>query len=121
MKLPSFTKLETGNVLIAISFAGLLVLNVLPLSLFPTIILAVLLCLVGIIGKYIDEVEDDKERLSKYEEHLKTLHRGDTEKCICSDPSCTHNVPCSVRNLLSAISEDKRTGDTNPSTTETRR
>lgn len=118
MKLPS---LEIGNVLIAISFSGLLVLNVLPLSLLPTVILAVLLCLVGIIGKYIDEVEDDKERLSKYEEHLKTLHERDADEGACSDSSCAHADPYGVRGLFSTVSEDKRVGDKDTDTTEARR
>lgn len=73
----TFAGLEIGNVLVAISTTMLMALGSLPLSLPVLISLAVFLIILGIVGKYIDEVGDDNERLKLYEEHLKELlHRG---------------------------------------------
>lgn len=73
----TFAGLEIGNVLVAVSTTLLMALGSLPLSLPLLISLAVFLILLGIVGRYIDEVSDDNERLKLYEEHLKELlHRG---------------------------------------------
>ena len=73
----TFAGLEIGNVLVAISTTLLMALGSLPLSLPVLFSLAVFLIVLGIVGKYIDEVGDDNERLKLYEEHLKELlHRG---------------------------------------------
>lgn len=73
----TFAGLEIGNVLVAVSTTLLMALGSLPLSLPLLISLAVFLIILGIVGKYIDEVGDDNERLKLYEEHLKELlHRG---------------------------------------------
>lgn len=63
---------EVGNFLIALSTTGLMVLGVIPMSLTALIILAILLMIVGILGRYVDAVEDDVERILKYEEHIKS-------------------------------------------------
>ena len=62
--------LEAGNLCIALSTTGLMALGVIPMSLTALIILATLLMIVGILGRYVDSVEDDVERLLKYEEYI---------------------------------------------------
>ena len=72
----TFAGLEIGNVLVAISTTLLMALGSLPLSLPLLISLAMFLILLGVVGRYIDEVSDDNERLKLYEEHLKELLHG---------------------------------------------
>lgn len=67
---------EVGNFLVALSTTGLMALGVIPMSLTALIILAILLMIVGILGRYVDAVEDDVERLLKYEEHIKSSVDG---------------------------------------------
>ena len=62
--------LEAGNLCIALSTTGLMALGVIPMSLTALIILATLLMIVGILGRYVDSVEDDVERLLKYEKYI---------------------------------------------------
>ena len=69
--------LEAGNLCIALSTTGLMALGVIPMSLTALLILAIILFVVGVIGKYIDSVEDDVERLLKYEEYIRNSASGD--------------------------------------------
>lgn len=62
--------IEVGNFLIAISTTGMMALGVVPMSLTTIIVLAILFVVLGIVGRYVDAVEDDVERLLKYEEHI---------------------------------------------------
>ena len=64
------TKIEMGNFLIALSTSGLMALGVVPMSLSLLVALAVLFLLIGIVGRYVDAVKDDEQRLKKYEQHL---------------------------------------------------
>ena len=61
--------LQVGNLLASLSITALMALGVIPMSLTALLILAIILFVVGVIGKYIDSVEDDVERLLKYEEY----------------------------------------------------
>lgn len=63
--------IELGNVLFALSTVGLLALGVIDVSIPVLAISAGIFVVVGFFGKYIDEVEDDRERLEKYEEFIK--------------------------------------------------
>lgn len=72
----TFAGLEIGNVLVALSTIGLMGVGSLPFSVPVVVIFALTLVVLGVIGKYIDEVHDDHERLILYEKHLKELlHR----------------------------------------------
>lgn len=62
--------IEIGNFLIAISTTGMMSLGIVPMSISMLILLAVLFIVLGVVGRYVDAVEDDVERLLKYEEHL---------------------------------------------------
>lgn len=62
--------IEIGNFLIAISTTGMMALGIVPMSLTAIVILAIVFVVLGIIGRYVDAVEDDVERLLKYEEHI---------------------------------------------------
>ena len=68
--------LQVGNLLASLSTTGLMALGVIPMSLIALLILAIILFVVGVIGKYIDSVEDDVERLLKYEEHIRESADG---------------------------------------------
>lgn len=71
--------IEAGNLCIAISTTGLMALGAIPMSLSILISLALLFLVLGIIGRYVDAVEDDVERLLKYEEHVrKGVDSGNT-------------------------------------------
>lgn len=61
---------QIGNFLIAISTTGLMALGALPMSLTLLITLAIVFIIVGIFGRYVDAVEDDVERLLKYEQYI---------------------------------------------------
>ena len=62
--------IEIGNLLVSLSTTGLMALGVIPLS-FPLLVsLALFLLVVGIVGRYLDSIEDDAERLLVYEKHL---------------------------------------------------
>ena len=63
--------IEVGNLLFAASTMGLMLLGVLDVSIPVLAISAGIFVIVGFFGKYIDEVEDDRERLEKYEELIK--------------------------------------------------
>lgn len=69
--------IEVGNFLIAISTTGMMALGVVPMSLTTIIVLAVVFVVLGIVGRYVDAVEDDVERLLKYEEHIAKSIAGD--------------------------------------------
>ena len=62
--------IEIGNFLIAISTTGMMALGIVPMSLTAIVILAIVFVVLGIVGRYVDAVEDDVERLLKYEEHI---------------------------------------------------
>lgn len=64
------THIEIGNFLVALSTSGLMALGVIPMSLPLLIGLAILFLIIGVIGRYVDAVKDDEQRLMKYEEHL---------------------------------------------------
>ena len=64
------TKIEIGNFLIALSTSGFMALGIVPMSLSLLVALAVLFLLIGIVGRYVDAVKDDEQRLKKYEQHL---------------------------------------------------
>lgn len=68
--------LEAGNLCIALSTTGLMALGTIPMSLTLLIILATMFIVIGIIGRYVDAVEDDVERLLKYEEHIRESADG---------------------------------------------
>lgn len=73
------TRIEIGNFLIAISTTGLMAIGVIPMSLSLLIILAVILLFIGVIGRYVDAVKDDRQRLEKYEQHLDEYSRSGCE------------------------------------------
>lgn len=62
--------IEIGNFLIAISTTGMMALGIVPMSLTTIIALAIVFVVLGVVGRYVDAVEDDVERLLKYEEHI---------------------------------------------------
>ena len=62
--------IEIGNFLIAISTTGMMALGIVPMSLIAIVVLAIVFVVLGIVGRYVDAVEDDVERLLKYEEHI---------------------------------------------------
>jgi hypothetical protein len=62
--------IEVGNFLIAISTTGMMALGIVPMSLTTIIALAIVFVVLGVVGRYVDAVEDDVERLLKYEEHI---------------------------------------------------
>ena len=79
--------IEIGNFLIAISTTGMMALGIIPMSLAALAVLAILFIILGIIGRYVDAVEDDVERLLKYEEHLSKSVVSDSV-----DPSRTDSI-----------------------------
>lgn len=68
--------IEVGNFLVSLSTTGLMALGVVPMSLNVLIALAILLVIIGVVGRYIDSVQDDMERLKKYEQHLSQSASG---------------------------------------------
>lgn len=62
--------IEIGNFLVALSTTGLMALGVIPMSLTLLVALALLLLVIGVIGRYIDSVRDDAKRLKTYEKYL---------------------------------------------------
>lgn len=98
----TFAGLEIGNVLVAVSTTMLMALGSLPLSLPVLISLAVFLILLGVVGKYIDEVSDDNERLKLYEENLKELL---LREFASKDSSLIHSDIVSNDNLQSTDSK----------------
>ena len=68
--------IEIGNFLIAISTTGMMALGIIPMSLTAIVILAIVFVVLGIVGRYVDAVEDDVERLLKYEEHIRESADG---------------------------------------------
>lgn len=53
-------RIEIGNFLIAISSSGLMALGILPVSITTLITLAIILFALGVLGRYIDGVEDNR-------------------------------------------------------------
>ena len=104
----TFAGLEIGNVLVSISTTLLMALGSLPLSLPLLISLALVLVVLGIIGRYIDEVSDDNERMILYEEHLKEfLRREHADKTSSgANPNSSRNERIQLSN-----SEDKGCSD----------
>ena len=96
--------IEIGNVLVAISTTGFMAVGILPMSLTTLIILAIILLILGIVGRYMDEVQDDKERLKIYEESLNSnfLERVDYENTTDINAGAS-----SSNHLHTAVSEDK--------------
>ena len=66
----TIARIEVGNFLIAISTTGMMALGAIPMSLTTIIVLAIVFVVLGIVGRYVDAVEDDVERLLKYEERI---------------------------------------------------
>ena len=104
----TFAGLEIGNVLVSISTTLLMALGSLPLSLPLLISLALVLVVLGIIGRYIDEVSDDNERMILYEEHLKEFLRREhaDETSSGTNPNASRNECIQLSN-----SEDKGCSD----------
>ena len=104
----TFAGLEIGNVLVSISTTLLMALGSLPLSLPLLISLALVLVVLGIIGRYIDEVSDDNERMILYEEHLKEFLRREhaDEASSGTNPRASRNERIQLSN-----SEDKGCSD----------
>ena len=104
----TFAGLEIGNVLVSISTTLLMALGSLPLSLPLLISLALVLVVLGIIGRYIDEVSDDNERMILYEEHLKEFLRREhaDEASSGTNPHTSRNECIQLSN-----SEDKGCSD----------
>ena len=104
----TFAGLEIGNVLVALSTTCLMALGSLPLSLPLLISLALVLVVLGIIGRYIDEVSDDNERMILYEEHLKEFLRREhaDEDSSSTNPRASRNECIQLSN-----SEDKGCSD----------
>ena len=63
--------LEIGNLLVAISTTGLVVIGVIDMPIILLVSSAVVLVLLGIVGRTIDSIKDDKERLEVYANSLK--------------------------------------------------
>lgn len=82
-----FAHLEIGNLLVALSTTGLMALGVLPLSFELLIVFAILLFIIGVVGRYLDSVQDDVERLIVYEKHLSEGHRCNDDPDSFSSPS----------------------------------
>lgn len=68
--------IEIGNFLVALSTTGMMALGVISLSLPVLIVLALIFVVLGVIGRYVDSVEDDVERLLKYENYLRESAAG---------------------------------------------
>lgn len=86
----TFAGLEIGNVLVALSTICLMGVGSLPFSIPVIVFLSLILVVLGVVGKYIDEVSDDNERLILYEEHLKELlHRRTVDEDSSSSYSHT--------------------------------
>ncbi len=66
------SRINIGNLLVAVSTTGMMTLGVLPMSITTIVVFAGLFLVLGVIGRYVDSVEDDMERLMKYEEYLGT-------------------------------------------------
>ena len=81
----TFAGIEVGNFCVAVSTTGLMALGVVPLSLPVLVCLALALLIVGIVGRYVDAVEDDVERLLKYEEHISKGVDGSSATTPSSD------------------------------------
>ena len=79
--------LEVGNLLIAISTTGLVAIGVIDMPIILLASSAVVLVLLGIVGRTIDSIKDDKERLEVYANSLK----GDSSKSAASGDSCNDN------------------------------
>ena len=98
---------QVGNALTALSFVGFMALGVLEFSLIPFSLFAGLFVILGFLGKYIDEVEDDAERLEKYEQHLKHL-----EECVESEhshkDSVCNNISTSCNHTISQSSDREK-------------
>lgn len=97
------SKIEIGNLLVALSTTGLMALGVIPLSMSVLISLAVLLVIIGIIGRYLDEIEDDAERLLSYEKHL-----AEGVACIVPDTSSCESLQ--QQNVVGKDARNKSTG-----------
>lgn len=104
----TFAGLEIGNVLVALSTTCLMGVGSLSFSIPVIVFLAAILVMLGVVGKYIDEVEDDNERMILYEEHLKEFLRGKS-----ADEGAASPHPCVIRNdhVQSPSSEDKEHGN----------
>ena len=101
------TKIEIGNFLIALSTSGLMALGVVPMSLSLLVALAILFLLIGIVGRYVDAVKDDEQRLEKYEQNLKHL-----EECVESEhshkDSVCNNISTSCNHAISQSSDREK-------------
>lgn len=101
-------KAQIGNLLFAAGTVGLMALSVTPLSIPTLIICGTVFVFLALIGKYIDECEDDLERLMEYGKHLKSVHKGCANESSCN----TDNDSCRSGNLSQQQARNKsgRTG-----------
>lgn len=72
--------IEIGNLLIALSTTGMMALGFIPVSLPVLILLSIILFVIGVVGRYLDGIHDDVERLIIYEKSL-------TARDICDSSS----------------------------------
>ena len=79
--------LEIGNLLVAISTTGLVAIGVIDMPIILLVSSAVVLVLLGILGRTIDSIKDDKERLEVYANSLK----GDVSESAVAGNSCNDN------------------------------
>lgn len=101
-------KVQIGNMLFALGTVGLMALSVVPLSIPTLIICGTVFVFLALVGKYIDECEDDLERLMEYGKHLKSVHKGCANESSCS----VDNDSCRSGNLSQQQARNKsgRTG-----------
>lgn len=87
LSIPALTRIEIGNILIAVSTTGLMALGVIEMSLSLLLLFAFILVILGVIGRYVDSIKDDKERLEVYAEHLKksSERRDSVKDSPCGD------------------------------------
>lgn len=79
--------LEIGNLLVAISTTGLVAIGVIDMPIILLASSAVVLVLLGIVGRTIDSIKDDKERLEVYANSLK----GGVSESAVAGNSCNDN------------------------------
>lgn len=79
--------LEIGNLLVAISTTGLVAIGVIDMPIILLASSAVVLVLLGIVGRTTDSIKDDKERLEVYANSLK----GGVSESAVAGNSCNDN------------------------------
>lgn len=79
--------LGIGNLLVAISTTGLVAIGVIDMPITLLVSSAIVLVLLGVVGRTIDSIKDDKERLEVYANSLK----GDDSEGATISNSCNDN------------------------------